>query len=88
MTKLSRPAPGRLDRAFFTAKGNDVFAILPRWPRGSLQLKGVTGVKSVTLLGSAAPLRFKAAEGGVSVYLPLLPDDLVQQPAWVLKMSR
>ena len=74
--------------AFFTAKGNDVFAILPRWPRGSLQLTGVTGVKSVTLLGFQPPLRSRAVEGGVSVDLPSLPEDLVQQPAWVLKLSR
>ena len=90
VTKLTeKPVPGKAGiEAFFTMKGNDVFAILPRWPRGSLQLTGVTGVKSVMLLGFPPPLRFRAAQGGVAVDLPELPEDLVQQPAWVLKLSR
>jgi alpha-L-fucosidase len=74
--------------AFFTRKGNDVFAILPRWPRGTFRITGVTGVKAVMLLGSAAPVKFRAVEGGVSVDLPDLPEDLTQQAAWVLKLSR
>jgi len=48
----------------------------------------VTGVKSVSLLGSPTPLKFKAAKGGVSIDLPNLPEDLLAQPAWVLKVSR
>jgi hypothetical protein len=51
-------------------------------------LKDVTGVKSVTLLGSEAPLKFKVAVGGVAIDLPLLPDNLLHQPAWVLKVSK
>ncbi len=85
--EADEPAGGGID-AFFTRKGNDVFAILPRWPSGTLHITGVTGVKSVTLLGFPAPLRFKAAQGGVAVDLPQLPEDLVQQPAWALKLSR
>ena len=50
-------------------------------------LKDVTGAKSVTLLGSTAPLKFKAAKAGVSVELPDLPEELRPQPAWVLKIS-
>ena len=75
--------------AFFTAKGNDLFAILPRWPGHTFQVKDVTGVKSVTLLGSgAAALKFKASGGGVAVTLPDLPENLLGQPAWVLKLER
>jgi alpha-L-fucosidase len=90
VTKLTaRPESGKAAiEAFFTAKGNDVFAILPRWPGRSFHVKDVSGVKSATLLGSAAPLRFKAASGGVSLDLPELPEELTQQPAWVLKLSR
>ena len=51
-------------------------------------LKDVTGVKSVSLLGSATPLKFKAAQAGVTVELPDLPEELLQQPAWVLKISQ
>ena len=74
--------------AFFTSKGNDVFAILPRWPGRSFLLKDVSAVKSVTLLGSAAPVKFKAAGSGVQLELPELSDELLRQPAWVLKVSR
>ena len=62
MTKLAaKPEPGKAGiEAFFTTKGDDLFAILPRWPGRSFLLKDVTGAKSVTLLGSTAPLKFKA----------------------------
>jgi alpha-L-fucosidase len=90
VTKLAlSPEPGRAAiEAFFTTKGGDLYAILPRWPGRSFELKDVTGVKSVTLLGSPAPLKFKTAKGGVSIDLPNLPGDLRTQPAWVLKVSR
>lgn len=90
VTKLAaKPAPGKAGiEAFFTAKGRDLFAILPRWPGRSFHLKAVTGVKSVTLLGSTPPLKFKAAKGGVSIKLPELPEELLQQPAWVLTVSQ
>jgi len=62
----------------FTSKGSDLFAILPRWPGRNLRRKNVTGVKSVTLLGSTAPLKFKAAKGGVqrsSLSVPAQEED-------------
>jgi alpha-L-fucosidase len=83
------PEPGKaaID-AFFTAKGSDLFAILPRWPGRSFLLKDVSGVKAVTLLGSTAAVKFKAVSSGVSIELPELTDELMRQPAWVLKVSR
>jgi alpha-L-fucosidase len=75
-------------KAFFTAKGDDVYAILPRWPRRSFQIEDVDGVKSVSLLGSAGALKFKPVKAGISVELPDLPEALLAQPAWVLKLSR
>jgi alpha-L-fucosidase len=90
VTKLAlSPEPGKAAiEAFFTTKGSDLYAILPRWPGRNFQLKDVTGVKSVTLLGSPAALKFKGAKGGVTIELPSLPEDLLAQPAWVLKVSR
>ncbi|MCC6393961.1 MAG: alpha-L-fucosidase, partial [Bryobacterales bacterium] len=90
VTKLAaKSAPGKASiEAFFTSKGNNVYAILPRWPGRSFHVKNVAGVKSVTLLGSPAALKFKTAKGGVSVELPEMPEDLMRQPAWVLKVSR
>lgn len=90
VTKLvTKPEPGKAAiEAFFTTKGNAIYAILPRWPAHSFELKNVSGVKSVTLLGSPDTLKFKRAAGGVTIDLPLLPDELLHQPAWVLKVSR
>jgi alpha-L-fucosidase len=90
VTKLAgKPEAGQAGiEAFFTTKGNDLYAILPRWPGGNFHLKDVNGVKSVTLLGSTAPLKFKAAKDGISIELPDLPEELRAQPAWVLKMSQ
>jgi alpha-L-fucosidase len=87
LTEKPEPGKARID-AFFTAKGSELYAILPHWSGRELLLKDVTGAKSVTLLGSTTPLKFKVSQAGVSVALPDLPEDLRQQPAWVLKISR
>lgn len=86
-----KPAPGQASiEAFFTAKGDDVFAILPRWPGRRFIIKEAAAlpVKSVTLLGGSAPLRFTKTGTSISVELPELPEDLLGQPAWVLKLRR
>ncbi len=90
VSKLAaKPVPGKAGiEAFFTTKGNDVFAIMPRWPSRSFLLKDVTDAKSVTLLGSATALKFKSLGSGTLIELPDLPEDLRQQPAWVLKVGR
>src|ERR1035438_9139181 len=78
--QTGKPAPGKASiEAFFTSKGDDLFAILPRWPGGSFLVKDVTGVKAVTLLGSDAILKFKASKDGVTVQLPDLPEELRTQ---------
>jgi hypothetical protein len=68
----------------------NVFAILPRWPGRQFRLKdaGALRLKSVSLLGSSAPLRWNAAAGTVTIQLPDLPEDLLQQPAWVLRLKQ
>lgn len=86
-----KPAPGKASiEAFFTAKGTDIFAILPRWPGRQFTMKdtGTLRVKSVALLGSSAPLRWQAGADSIAVELPDLPEELLQQPAWVLKLSQ
>ena len=87
----AKPAPGRASiEAFFTAKGKDVFAILPRWPGREFTIKDTGGldVKTVSLLGGAAPLRFAKNGTAIRVELPDLPEELLGQPAWVLKLAR
>ena len=76
--------------AFFTAKGDNFYAILPRWPGRQFTLKEYTGAKpkALNLLGLTAPLRVKSVAGTVIVELPELPGELLAQPAWVLKFSQ
>jgi alpha-L-fucosidase len=92
VTKLTaEPAPGKAAiEAFFTAKANVIYAILPRWPGRHFTVKELAGarLKSVALLGSTAPLHFKTQAGAVTIDLPELPEQLLGQPAWVLKLSR
>jgi alpha-L-fucosidase len=90
VSKLAiQPEPGKAGiEAFFTAKGNDVFVILPRWPGRSFTVQDLSGAKAVTLLGSREALRFKAEGKGIAIELPVLTDELTRQSAWVLKVSR
>jgi alpha-L-fucosidase len=86
-----KPAPGKAAiEAFFTAKGTDVYAILPRWPGRRFTIQDAAGVqpRSVTLLGGTAPLRFTRSGSSVAVELPELPEELLGQPAWVLKIAQ
>ena len=72
--------------AFFTTKGNNLYAILPRWSHHTLVVKDVASAKSVSLLGSDMVLKFRSTSAGLAVDLPALPENLRQQPAWVLKV--
>ena len=92
VSKLTQKrAPGKASiEAFFTAKGSDVYAILPRWPGHRFVLKDAAakGVKAASLLGSTAAVRVTSAGPTTAVELPDLPEELLGQPAWVLKLSR
>jgi alpha-L-fucosidase len=92
VSKLTeKPGPGKASiEAFFTAKGTGVFVILPRWPGRQFTIKdtGTLHVKSVALLGSAATLLSKAGANSLTIELPELPEELLRQPAWVLKLSQ
>ena len=92
VSKLAeKPAPGKASiEAFLTAKGKDVFAILPRWPGRRFALKDAGALQpgSVTLLGGSAPLHFAKSGNVITVDLPDLPEDLLAQPAWVLKFGQ
>ena len=92
VTRLTeKPAAGKAGiEAFFTAKGNDLYAIMPRWPGRHFTVKDLDGVKlkSVVLLGSTGALKFKSQGNAVTIDMPEVPEDLMAQPAWVLKLSR
>ena len=74
--------------AFFTSKGNDVYAILPNWSGHRLVFKDVGTANSVILLGSSTPLKFKSSKPGLSIELPDLPEGSRQRLGWVLKISQ
>lgn len=74
--------------AFFTAKGDKVYAILPRWSGHTLVLKDLSAAKSVGLLGSSVQLKFKNSKAGLEIELPDLPENLRAHPAWVLKIAQ
>jgi alpha-L-fucosidase len=85
----SKPEQGKaVVEVFYTTKGDDLFAILPRCSNGTLILNDVEGAKSVTLLGDSVAIRFKSIGKTLAIELPYLPEELRQQPAWVLKISR
>jgi alpha-L-fucosidase len=90
VTTLIEPKPGKASiEAFFTAKGNDVYAILPRWPGRQFRIKEAgLHPKSIALLGGGTGLKWKAAGAAVTIDLPDLPQDLLGQPMWVLKISQ
>jgi alpha-L-fucosidase len=91
VTKLAAvPEPGKAAiEAFFTAKGHDVYAVLPRWPGRRFVARDIAGVKAAALLGAPAPsLKITPVKGGVQVDLPDLPDALRRQAAWVVKLTR
>jgi alpha-L-fucosidase len=88
---IEAPTGGKASiEAFFTAKGDSLYAILPRWPGRQFVLKDYAGaaLKSVTVLGTDTPLRFQSGTNSVTVDLPELPVGLLSQPAWVLKFTR
>lgn len=85
---IEKPEKGEASiEAIFTAKENNLFAILPRWPGSSFQLREAMPIKAVNLLGYTTPLKFKPSGKVVSVSLPDLPENLRQQSAWVLKFT-
>jgi alpha-L-fucosidase len=90
VTKLIEPSSGEKAsiETFFTAKGSNVYAILPHWSRRTLVLKDLKQAKAVTLLGSSAPLKFRSSKGGLEIDLPDLSENLRAQPAWVLKIAQ
>jgi alpha-L-fucosidase len=70
---VDRKKPGQaVIEAFFTAKGNDVFAIVPGWPGKRFVLKGVSAGPSfrASLLGRAGDLKWTAVKDGIAVELP------------------
>lgn len=86
---IERKKPGQaIIEAFFTAKGNDLYAIVPRWPGAQFTLKDVAAPSQVTLLGHEGALKFHTKGEDVVVEMPPPPGDIAHaQHAYVLKLA-
>ena len=88
---VDRKRPGQaVIEAFFTKKGNDLYAIVPGWPGRTMELRDVAvpaGAK-VTLLGYGRPLKWSKSGGGIVVNLPEASGDAAKaQYASVLRVT-
>ncbi|WP_422351057.1 alpha-L-fucosidase [Flagellimonas sp.] len=85
------PGPGKaVKEVFFTSKGNNLYAIAPKFPKGKLVVKGVKPSKKtkVTLLGHDKELMYTAEGRNLVVEVPYLTyDELPCQHAWSFKIT-
>lgn len=84
---IEQKKPGQaVIETFFTSKGNDVFAIVPRWPGPQLRLKNVNAPASLraSLLGSSGDLQWAANGSDLVITMPPAP---AAQHAYVLRLS-
>jgi alpha-L-fucosidase len=70
--------------AFFTAKGNHVYAIVPGWKGDRMIFKEVGAAKGVEILG-VGKARFRNVANAVEVEVP---GDVRGQVAWVAKITK
>lgn len=76
--------------AFFTAKNNAVYAILPKFPENQVILKDIrTSSKTkITLLGYDKTLKWKQNGNNIVIEIPTIPYSKVPcQYAWTLKLE-
>jgi hypothetical protein len=65
-------------QSFFTAKGGDAYAILPRCRVQRLRPKGLGNAANVSLLGAPdAQVRWHADGDALAVDLPAIPEGLL-----------
>jgi len=75
---------------FFTRKGNDIYAIVPKFPKGKLVIKDLKPQKNtkVTLLGHKSDLTLTYVNGNLVIDVPLLSiDEVPCYHAWCFKIS-
>jgi alpha-L-fucosidase len=85
------PAPGKaVKEIFFTSKGEDLYAIVPEYPKGKLVIRDLqprSGSK-VTLLGYQPALTYRYKDGNLEIDVPYLTiDELPCYHAWCFKIS-
>ena len=87
----AKPAGGRAGiEAFFTAKGDTVFAILPWWPSRPLVLEDVrpSARTAVRMLGTDKTVKWKPVDGGIVVEVPQLSiDEMPCKHAYTIELT-
>ena len=86
---VDRKKPGQaVIEAFFTRKGNDVYAIIPGWPGREFVMKNAASGSDlqVELLGHAGSLKWNSTGGNIRVTMPDASSDAAKaQYAHVLR---
>ena len=85
------PEPGyAVKEVFFTKKGNDVYAILPQYPKPTVILKGikVTNKTRISMLGLDKKIVWKQKGEDIVITVPsLYYDEMPCNYAWTLKLE-
>jgi len=85
------PDPGyAVKEVFFTSKGNELYAILPKLPEGKFLLKDiqVQNNTDISLLGFAKSIKWKKVRGDIELQFPVISrQELPAQYAYTLKLT-
>jgi len=86
---VDEPAPGNARiLAFFTAKGSDVYAILPHWSREIVIPDAASPGARALLLETGRDLRVRPKGKDLAVQLPeFVPGAMSSREAWVVKLT-
>lgn len=92
MDAVKPPSEGKASvEAFFTSKGDDLYAIFPRWPEdGQLTINAVqvSPKTKATLLGLDEELEYNVNRNSVSIDLPKLTNtSRLDHTAYVVKLT-
>lgn len=86
------PEPGYAVREiFFTKNDNDVFAIVPEWPKEQLVIRDmkVSPTTEITLVGTDLKIDFEQKGKSLILKVPYLtPDELPCEYAWAFKITQ
>ncbi|WP_448699308.1 alpha-L-fucosidase [Mucilaginibacter sp. AW1-3] len=72
----------------YTVKGNNLYAILKKWPKGPVIINGVSGKAKVNMLGCDQKIKTTSRQNSITIYPPVYnPDEMQSNWVWVFKVS-
>jgi alpha-L-fucosidase len=82
------PAIIKSTKIFFTAKGDDLYAIVTAWQDKSIIIDGVKSASEVVMLGYPGKIRYSLSGSKIKIFPPLItPANNPCQYAWVYKVK-